>query len=235
MSKQTNWSGGLIDDIQQTENFEIHCDQVGILMARCAYALLTDDQSHKQYPEMWHHFHFCTSCAEEYQMAMELARRESSQPLSTPGRIPARPDAGKAVVWSRASNAVLAVFPGFLAALGAGLTRGDAEVALDLAEPIEVTLGEGPELRIEFDLASHEQDGKLRDLYCIVWTDADDLRNNLEAAPVWLQIDDEGPAIRHAALDDLGEVAFFGIAPGAYSLRLHLTGREYAVTGIRIP
>lgn len=235
MNEHTGRPNRLITDINNTSDFEIYCSQVGILIARCAQALLTDEESQRQYPEMWQHFHFCADCAEEYRMVMDFARMEQSEPLAAIGRIPSRPDAGSPFIWRRAKDAILELFPGFSPAFGAALTRSGTSSELDLAAPVEVALGERQELRIEFDLAANEQDRRLRDLFCILWTDDDELRGALEAAPVWLKAGDQGPAIREGAWDDLGEVSFSAIQPGEYSLHLQLAGQEYDVLGIRIP
>lgn len=236
MNEYTDRLRRLKADINSTSDFEVYCSRVGILIARCTQALLTNDESHRQYPEMWQHFRFCADCAAEYGMAMDVARMEQSEPFAEIKCMPPRPDAGSPFVWRQAKDAILALFPGFSPALGAALTRSGAVASdLDLAEPVGVTLGEGQGLRIEFELAVNEQNRKLRDLFCILWTDDDEIRNALEAAPVWLKAGDQGSAVRKGAWDDLGEVSFSAIQPGEYSLHLQVAGQEYDVLGIRVP
>jgi hypothetical protein len=217
----------LVQDVFATRDDEIQCEEAGILIARCADALLSDDESRRQYPALWHHFRFCPDCAQEYRMVLDLAQLEAAGQLERPAHIPPLPDGGGPALWARAKDALTALFPGFPPTLVEAVTRGDAWGF----EPVEVTLAQG-ELQIAFDVAPNERDADLRDLFCTV-SAADP--ESLEGAPVWLQLGDEGPAVREKALDELGDVAFARLSPGRYALRLHLAGREYVVTGIVLP
>ncbi len=160
-------------------------------------------------------------------MVIELARLEAAGQLERPAHIPPLPDGGGPVTWKRAKDALTALFPGFPPALVEAVTRGDDWGI----EPAKVTLAQG-ELQVTFDVATNERDAGLRDLFCTVSVAGQEA---LEGAPVWLQLGDEGPAVREKALDELGDVFFARLRPGRYALRLHLAGREYIVTGIVLP
>lgn len=225
MRKEQNSLARLVRDVFATRDDEIQCEEAGILTARCADALLSDDESRRQYPALWQHFRFCPDCAQEYRMAIELAQLEATGKLERPAHVPPLPDGGGPTVWKRAQDALTALFPGFTPAQVEALTRGD-DWGL---EPVELALGQ---LQIALDVAPNERDAGLRDLFCTV--SAPD-QESLEGAPVWLQLGDEGPAVREGALDELGDVSFARLPPGKYALCLRLAGREHVVTGIVLP
>jgi hypothetical protein len=227
MNNEQNSPAHLVRDIFATRDDEIQCKEAGTLIVRCADALLSDEQARRQYPALWHHFRFCPDCAQEYRMVIELARLEAAGQLERPAHIPPLPDGGGPTVWKWATDALTALFPGFpLALVEDGARSKDWDF-----EPVEVTLAQG-ELQIALDTATNELNAGLCDLFCTVSTAA---QETLEGAPVWLQLGDEGPAVREEALDELGDVSFARLQPGRYTLRLHLAGREYVVTGIVLP
>jgi hypothetical protein len=216
----------LLQDVFATKDHEIHCDQTTILMARSIHEQLSEDEGRRQYPELWHHFHFCPNCAQEYQMLGELVRLEANQQLVHPWHIPLPPDEGKPARWGFPNNVIQTLFPGFSFALAT-----DARLVRQEREVVEVSLAQSSVL-IEFDVASHGDEAQLYDLFCYVSVTDEALCDYVDGALVWVQLGDDGPAIQEKALDELGEVTFARLPAGKYALRLQLAGQTYAVTGI---
>ncbi len=48
----------LVKDSYAVQDDDIFCDEVTLLMERCAEQLLSDEQSRAQYPQLWRHFRF---------------------------------------------------------------------------------------------------------------------------------------------------------------------------------
>jgi hypothetical protein len=88
MHKKQGSLARLVQDMFETQDEEIQCEEAGVLIGRSADALLSDEDSQKQYPALWRHFHFCSNCAEEYALAMELARLEAAGQLEQPTLAP---------------------------------------------------------------------------------------------------------------------------------------------------
>lgn len=229
MNGEANALSRLVEAIFIGES-EVQCKEAGILMARCAHALLSDEESRQQYPALWHHFRLCPDCAEEYRLLIELAQLQADGQLDQPTHIPPPPEKRRSTGWTQAADAIKAAFPGFAPALAGALMRGT-----DLGiEPIDVILAES-KLRISFDVTSSEQDPGRRNLFCTVSTGDETLRAAREGSPVWLQIGDEKPVVLEEALNELGDAAFTRLLPGRYALRLYLAGEEYIITGILLP
>lgn len=235
MDANKNGLHQLVQDVFLTRDDEIQCEEASVLTARCAQALLTVEESRRQYPALWRHVHFCSDCAAEYRLAMELAQLEADGELRRPVRIPSPPDESRSGIWARAVDALITAFPGFSPSPA---TAGAPVRGQSLAfEPAEVILGEDA-LCITFDVAANEQDTSRRDLFCTITmiTAADDAtRAALEGSPVWLQAGDDGPPVSEKALDELGDVAFPCLPPGLYTLRFHLARQDYIITDIVLP
>jgi hypothetical protein len=230
MSEEQDNLERLAQDIFATQSNEIQCEAAATLIARCAAALLADEEAQRQYPQLWRHFRFCSNCAEEYAMALELARLEAAGQWEQPDDAPPLPGGGSTPVWSWARDAIMGLFPGFTPEVAAAVRRGQ-----DWGfEPVEVNF-DRDNLQFEFDVAVSEADNHLRNLFCTISTPDEALKAHFEGASVWLQADDEGPAVQEQMLDELGDVTFSHLPPGRYALRLHLARREYGVTGILLP
>jgi hypothetical protein len=222
----------LVEDIFNTRDDEIQCEEARVLIARCTQALLTADEARRQYPALYHHFRFCPDCAEEYRLAMELARQEEGGQLHRPSHIPPAPARERSSVWAGMAKAVVAAFPGFpplLSAAGAPVRGGDA-----IAEPVDVILGDSG-LRVTFDVAVNERDDDLRDLFCTILSAGQAPCVAFEGSPVWLLLGDAGPPVAEGVLDELGDVVFLRMPPGLYALRFNLAGQAYVVTDIVLP
>lgn len=222
----------LVEDIFNTQDDEIQCDEARILIARCTQVLLTADESRCQYPALWHHFRFCPDCAEEYGLAMELARQEEDGQLQRPAHIPPLPDKDSSSIRDWVASVVVTAFPGFPPlSTGAGaLVRGEASIA----EPVDVILSESV-LCLTLDVVVNEWDNDLRDLFCTISSIDQAPYATMEGVPVWLLLGGEGPPVSEQALDELGDVAFPRLRPGLYALRLDLEGQAYIVTDIELP
>lgn len=226
----------LVEDIFNTRGDEIQCEEAQILIARCTQMLLATDESRCQYPALWHHFCFCSDCAEEYGLAMELARQEEEEEddaqLQRLARIPSAPDRDRSAIFGWAVNAAVTAFPGFpplLTDAGAPV-RGEASIA----EPVDIILSESA-LHVTFDVVINEQDDGLRDLFCTISPTGQSPYAAMEGVPVWLLLGDEGPPVSEQALDELGDVVFSRLKPGLYALRLDLEGQAHIVTDIVLP
>lgn len=234
MKEKSNSLVRLVQDIFSLRGDEIQCKHAGVLIAQCADALFSDEESQRQYSALWRHFHFCPDCAAEYYALMDMVRLEAAGQLEQPARIPSRPDKDRPARWPLLQDAVRALFPGFSPALAEAIARGKEQDVGSETNLVDVALA-GGKLQILFDVAINEQDANLRDLFCTVSTADEDLQAAFEGSPVWLQMGDDGPSVQEKALNELGGVTFSHMPPGTYTFRLHLGGREYAVTGVTLP
>lgn len=231
MNKSDRNMNRLLQDIWATEEGEIACDAAAILMARAAAVPLSDELARRQYPELFHHFRFCSACAAEYKMLMELAGALVANELTTPASLPPLPAPGQPTIWQYAHDAIIALFPSFSPSLAQQVLRGGDTLNFD---PVAVILAEGA-IQVDFDLEVDEGNPALRQLHGTVFVTNTEVQAKLEESPVWLQVGSEGPAIHTSRLNDLGDFTFNHLLPGQYSLRLHLAGQEYIITHINIP
>lgn len=222
----------LVRDIFITQDNEIQCEQAQIQIVRSLQgaALLSEEASRQQFPLLWHHFRFCPHCARDYKMFRELTRADAAGMLDYPTHVPSRPDLNDASIWSRAKDAISALFPGFAPTMSLTLQRG---ASLDI-EPTEVLLNDG-EVSVSFDLEVHENDPARRDLFCTVVSQEEALEENLEGCLICLQLGYKGPVVHEEALDLFGEVTFSAVQPGRYTWQLNLAGQVYAVLGLELP
>lgn len=218
-----------LQDLFNREEDEIHCHEAGDLMVRAANAQLMPEALQEQYPALWHHFEVCPDCTQEYELLLELMRRELAGELESPPHLPALPDGGGAAVWQWAREAITAVFPGFAPELATAVTRGQAL----LFAPVAVSLWDG-RLVVEFDLAPHEDDPQYRDLYVTMSSADDSLAAMLDGITLWLQKNEIGPAVYEETLL-AGDAIFARVSPGDYSLRWRLAGHDCAVRNIHLP
>jgi hypothetical protein len=229
MNEKPNGLTRLARDVFDTRDDEIQCDQAAIQATRAADALFSDAESQRQYPGLWRHMQFCPDCAAEYRMALTLARLEADGRLEPVSPVPPLPDpARRPPFWSQVQETLTARFPGFPVLTGAA-ARG---VDLCIGAPVEVTLRPG--LRVSFDAAASTRDPGLCDLFCAVVADDAPLRATLEGAPVWLQLE-SGAVVQETALNDVGDAAFYQLAPQQYTWRLCLADQEFVVMDILLP
>lgn len=218
-----------LQDVFATNDEEIHCREAGTLMTQSADANLTHEASQERYPVLWRHLAVCFDCAQEYELLLALTNLEAVEQLERPSYIPPLPDGGKPAFWKRAKDALTAVFPGFAPDLAAAITRGQER----LFTPVEVSLWDD-RLFIEFDVAPHEADPQYRDLYITMASEDEAIVKLLDGVLLWLQINDEGPAVYNELLLE-ADAIFTHVSPGSYTLRWQLASRECAVMNIILP
>ncbi len=228
VEKEPNLSR-FLKDVFSSGADEVHCNEAGDLMVQAANAQLKSEEVQVRYPALWRHFEACSDCAQEYDLLLELTRREMADQLEPSPHPPALPDSGDTAVWQRARDAITAIFPGFAPELATAVTRGQEL----LFAPVEVSLWDG-RLSVEFDLAPHEADPHYRDLYITMSSEENALATLLDGLILWLQINDEGPASHKEILLE-ADAVFRRISPGTYSLRWWVENRECAVTNISLP
>lgn len=218
-----------LHDIFTTNDEEIHCDDASALMIQSAGATPTHEASQARFPALWRHLAVCSDCTQEYELLLALTKLEATEQLEVPPDFPALPDGGKPAIWNRARDAITAVFPGFAPDLAAAVTRGQER----LFAPVAVSLEHG-QLSVEFDVAPHEDDPQYRDLYITMLSQDKATAELLDGVPLWLQIEDEGPALYNELLLE-ADAAFMHISPGSYTLRWQLSGRDWAVMNVTLP
>lgn len=208
----------LVRDVMDTGVRELTEDEALLLMAQAAESGLTEEQSRRQFPDLWRYFRFHPDAREQYDILLDSFEL-SPAPRRRP--IPARPDSIS--LWERVKDAITSVFPTFDApAYAPSLARG--ETLRTAVVPLDDTY------RLAVTIAVSDDDPQQRQLTLLVETDDAAARAMLEGSPVWLQVGDDGPTILELALDPYGglDVAE-SMAPGRYTLRLQLGGRHYAV------
>jgi hypothetical protein len=245
-SKPKNHQNGLtrlVQDVFMTESDEIQCEAASVQMILCAEALLSNAEAQRQYPDLWRHFHFCTNCAEEYELLMELAQQETAGQLERPAKIPALPSKDPSPmrgvqtpakdslpVWEQIQEAFKARFPGFRSELAGGLTRG---LPADM-ELVEVTLAEG-QITVELGVDNSENNPTLRRLFCIIQAADSKLAARFDGSLVWLQAEGEDAVSQEQTLNELGDATFDEVRPGPYTLGLHLADQVYTIENVVIP
>jgi hypothetical protein len=226
----------LVADIFATDIMEIHCETAGDLMERSAEAGLTDDESQQQYPTLWQHFQRCTDCRREYQMMVDLVQLERADALATVTTIPPVPSAARQrTFWTTLGDTLQTVFTGFDTMAPANITRGES---LGI-EPVTLLMADGV-TTVELDVEVNERDPQQRDLFCHVERAEDSAEivaeeSSLEAAPIWLQVGDNGSILAEQALDEFGDTLFRELTPGDYTLWLRLGDQAHAVRSLKIP
>ncbi len=220
----------LIHDIYVTSDKEIFYDEALVLMARCADALLSEDEARLQYPQLWHYFDLYPEVKVEYDILMGLARMDAAGEQKTPENLPPRPDLKR-----RSQRDLLEVirqtFSGFpQLSLDLATTRG----AYRTIEPVEVTLGQG-EATLSLNILPSIDEPRTWDLLCTVSSPEKQFEEKLEFAPLWLQQDENGPILKETALSKEGDGNFSALAPGNYVLHLRLGNHEYVVTELTLP
>lgn len=207
----------LLRDVMDTGPREISEDDALLLMAQAAESGLTEEQSRRQFPELWHYFRFHTDARQQYDILLESYELP---PAPRPRSIPARPDSIS--LWERVKDAITSFFPpidspAYAPAAVRGETLRTASIPLDDTYHLTVTIAAG-------------KDPQLRHLSLRVTTDDAAARGMLEGSPVWLQLGDDGPTFLELALDAHGGLTVpEEVAPGRYTLRLQLGGRHYVV------
>lgn len=207
----------LVRDVMDTGARELSEDEALLLMAQAAESGLTEEQSRRQFPALWHYFRFHPDAREQYDILLESYEYE---PAPRPRHIPARPDSIS--LWERVKDAITSFFPAidspaYVPAAVRGETERTAELPLDDTYHLTVTIEAGP-------------DPQQRHLRLRVTTDNATARDMLEGSPVWLQQGDDGPTFLELALDAHGGLDVpEDVAPGRYTLRLQLGGRHYVV------
>lgn len=88
MSASSKFLSRLARAVQATGPTEVFCDEAAVLMAQCAAAQLSEAEAQRQYPALWHHFHFCADCAAEYALLMEVVQAEAAGQLPSAPPVP---------------------------------------------------------------------------------------------------------------------------------------------------
>lgn len=230
MGPDQNNDVALVTAIFDTTPNEIQCDIASDIMSRSAEQRLSSEESQAQFPTLWQHFRMCPDCYREYQMLVELIRLEDTDQLVEPTTIPTVP-VGQNLSWlTRLEDALTTVFAGFQSATAAPNVRGETLGV----EPVQLTVGDG-RIALAFDVERSEQDPQQRDFFCLVEVLTDEDTSLLEAAPVWLQLGDDGPVLYEATLDELGETVFVNLPPARYTFWLRIGQQRYGVKDLIIP
>ncbi|MCA9950031.1 MAG: hypothetical protein KDE48_10320 [Anaerolineales bacterium] len=225
-----------VEDIFATKEEEISCETAATWMAAAASEHLSDAQSKQKFPQMWTHFHFCSDCRDEYMLLMDLAQQDAAGTLTVPANFPPRPaKAADGGLLDRLKAAVQILFTGFEPAVAQAVRS--SQIGL-FADPTELTFDEA--LIVLFDLTVNQDNEATRDLHCTIEL-SDDVTSSseitsmlFEGAPVWLLSAGEA-VLQEQAVDKLGDVSFYSIAPGEYGLLFILGGRDYLVNNLVIP
>ena len=102
------------------------------------------------------------------------------------------------------------------------------------SKPVTVMLGAGG-LTVDISVAASEAAPGSRDVFCAVTAAHEALSAAIEGATAWLEETVTGAVSQEQALDEFGDAAFTGVAPGQYNLHLQLGGQRYAVLDIELP
>ncbi len=224
MSKYTSANQRLLHAIYQTSEIEIQCDAAQELIARCADVLMPEAELPREYPQLSQHLQVCADCAAVYALTLELAGREAANELSSPVSIPPVPTLElEHSFWERAVQVLRVAFPGFASAAWTAVRSGGPLPA----EPARVVVGEAT---LELDIMTNTDDPTTRDL--LLTFDAADA----EGMPLAIQEGDiTGLVVQEHTCNARGEVAFNGLAPGNYIMRMLWRGCEYRVQDILVP
>lgn len=220
----------LIEDIYATRDDEIQCTEAAHLIARSSDALLTDEEVRQRYPQLWHHLGLCPNCAEEYRAVMALARAEAEGRLPETEQIPPPPAEGESKMGYGAKDTIIRLFSGFSPLTAAALTRGEEPIA----EPTTIEFP-ADDISITLDVAPASSHPQRRDLYCTVTAERESLTEELEGAPIWLQISTDQSVVAEKVLDTFGDALFENLVPAVYDLRLFFAERELRISHIEIP
>lgn len=224
----------LIEHISITEDMEIDCSQAATQMEQIAAANLSEAQSRHAYPDLWHHFQFCPDCRAEYEMLVALAQAYHANELTAAAALPTIPGQTDSLL-QRLQRAVDFLFGGFETAVfstdtSAALRRSHRGELF--GDPVEIELDD--DLLIIFDVKINEAEPTLSDLFCTVETA--DLADPaaLEGFAAWL-LEDDKTVLSEQSLDISGDVLFSQLIPGAYTLLLHINGRDYVINNLIVP
>ncbi len=226
---EINQVQNLLDDVFATKFNDLQCDKAAVLMTKSTNDGISDEESRRQYPLLWRHFQFCSDCAEEYRMLVDLTALEKAGLLASPSRIPPVPGSRKPSWAMQIKEKLVKQFPGFQPAIALAVQRGNG--SLDM-EPVEIGLD--MEYAVQLDVVPDEENTAYRHLYCTLLVEDDMLLAAGEGSPVWLQLHNGG-VLQEGAIDELGDFAFSHIKPDDYLLRLYLFGREYVISDISVP
>ncbi|MCO5188866.1 MAG: hypothetical protein M9918_11830 [Anaerolineae bacterium] len=217
--------------IYTTGSYDIQCNFAGELMARCIDAGLDLADAQRQYPELKQHFSVCSDCVVEYQIMSELSAQQTAADddvLSI--KVPPRPDLQGMSLWPRVKAAVATPFAGFAPQTRAALARG---ADLDV-EPVEVALGDS--LTVELDVGVNERDASMRDLFCTVSAENDQLEQRLEGSSTWILTSADAVIVQESTIDEMGSCVFERLhTDQTYALLLHIAGQHHIISDIRLP
>lgn len=220
----------LVTAIFNTEQSEIQCAIAADMMSQSTEERLSTADSQQRFPALWQHFHMCPDCYDEYQMLVELIRLEDAEQLVEPTAVPPVPTEKKPAWRMQIADAFTTAFAGFPKAAAAPSIRGETLGV----EPVQLSL-DNEQFRLEFDVEISEQNSQHRDLFCAVESLVENGSSQFEAAPVWLQVGDEGPILYEEALDELGEAVFTNLPPDRYTFGLQIGQQLYIVQDLFIP
>ncbi len=211
----------LVDAVFAARFDDIQCDEAQLLIALSTSEGLVDLESQQEYPSLWRHLDICADCAGEYRMTWLLAQLEAAGKLVVPAQVPARPGVSRSVPSDPGRLSAPVIFAGFGMATGTP-ARGQTEDAV-----VQEIMLIPDRLNLWLDLLPHEGGPDLRDLLCTAAAVGEAEQLLWEGSPVALFL--EGALIMEKVLDDLGDVAFPGLKPGAYTLQLTLAGQLYTI------
>jgi hypothetical protein len=198
---------------------DIQCDEAQVLIALSTAEAMPESESRQEYPALWRHLAVCADCAGEYAMTLMLAQLEAAGNLAVPAGVPARPAPNRSTAPEFFGSFAPVIFSASGAAAGQP-ARG--ELAMTAAQELALI----PErLNLWLDLLPHEGTAGLHDLLCTVAAVDPEEQPLWEGSPAALFLD-QVPVLEKV-VDDLGDVAFPGLKPGDYTLRLTLAGQPY--------
>lgn len=232
MSSEPKIINQLVTNIYAARDNDISCDRSAILMTRCADALYSEEESKREYPELWRHLKVCADCAEEYKAIMEIALLEAAGKLEETA-LPIHFIRKEGVpIWDLAKGAVTAFFAGFAPATAPSFrpVRGFQSNF----KPIKTVMANG-QLSVELEVKVNEENPQRLDLYCRLTTDDPALEDQFEGTVVWLQLSSMGTAIQVQTFDNLGDALFPAIEPDSYIVRWRLADQEYAIQDVKLP
>jgi hypothetical protein len=230
MNTEETKLGRLVEDVFATLDTEIQCQEAENLIARCSDALLNDEDTILQYPQLQQHLALCPDCAEEYRAVIALARAEAENRLAQIPQIPPVPVEKESKIGSNIEAVLSSLFRGFSSKTATAVMRGEESIV----EPVTIDFPEG-NIEITLDAAPSLSYPDCRDLYCTITTEDDTLSQHIEGASIWLQTSEGRKVTAEKTLDELGDALFESLPTGVYDLRLFLARKEYRINRIEVP
>lgn len=220
----------LVRDIYTLAEDSISCDEARILIMRCSDHLFSEDETRKEYPQLFQHFEFCRSCERKYRDIMAVSQLEASGKLPKSRRILPMPPINPSPI-ERIRTAIVRIFSGFSPEVSLAVrSRRGAErfrpELIDFApEPLILSLR----------LTNDHNRSDLRVINGFIEVGDSQLAEELEGTTISLESADGSAIVQESTVSDLGDFEFAEVLPATYSLWFRLHKREYAVTNLALP